>query len=259
MSLALFVMKLSLTILEISGFQIQMDASAVRSVVFEHSISDQKITGSSYFIAKIRVSSQTGCAIACNKNPVCLSFNFCNRQTCELNKVDIFSTPEGDKLLGEAIGCKYVGLKKQDRPMCKEYRQLKDIRDDSFPAICEINRKRVDRQWGPGEPIDFDTSTEWRQVEGKRLVLEAAHGGIVSQQPLGRTLKSFAFVYTMLSWHAAKQNCQNIGGSLFHDLDGTTQQLDDLLSRMERGRYWLGFERAAPNSENWKNVDGAQA
>ena len=259
--LLLFLLMISFSsmVMQILSLNIRMDRSAVRSLVFETVRLDQKLMGAQSSIEILRVPSQTVCAMACNQNPICLSFNFCNRQTCELNGVDIFSTVEGETLLVNVTGCKYVGFKKTERPLCDEMRIQKNIQDDTIPGICKINKKRVDRQWGPGEPLDLDTDRGWKQVEGKRLLLEAAHGGVMSQQPLGRTIQEYIFVKQELGWFDAKIHCQNLGGSLFHDLDGTTEQLDKFMTRLEPGRYWLGFERAPPNSENWKNVDGVQA
>ena len=41
------------------------------------------------------------------------------------------------------------------------------------------------------------------------------------------------FVYDDLSWTSAKANCEKLGGTLFYKLDGTTEQLDQLIERFE--------------------------
>ena len=254
-----FLIVFPATIMHIFGLKVKLEPSAVRNLVFEYVRLNQKADAQS-LIDKISVPSQTLCAIACNRNKNCLSFNFCHRKTCELNGVDVFSTIEGEKLLVNATGCKYIGIRKTERPLCEEKGIQKSIQDDVTPGICQINKKRVDRQWGPWEVLDFDTSSGWGIVEEKRLLLEAAHGGIVSHRPQGKTIQEYVFVYTLYSWLSARDNCQRLGGSLLHDLDGTTDQLDKFIARSNTGEYfWLGFKRAAPNSENWENVDGAQA
>ena len=43
-------------------------------------------------------------------------------------------------------------------PVCKEKGSFKDIRDDRNPEVCYINKKRVDREWGPWE-IQPEVST----------------------------------------------------------------------------------------------------
>ena len=168
-----------------------VDTSAERLSDFDDSRNQTRLVGSQVLIHSIRLPSRALCAGACSKNPSCLSINFCNRETCDLNREDIYSTMEGATLLKKTLDCKYLGMRQNTKPFCMEMGSEKDIRDDLNPGKCKINNKRVDREWGEWEEIDFQNLTEWKRRIEKRLLLDVAHGGIESEQPLGRVLRHF--------------------------------------------------------------------
>ena len=197
------------------------------------------------------------CALACNKHPSCLSFNFCGRRTCELNKEDIFSTTNGNQNLKDDASCRYVGMAKLDHPMCKERGEDKDIQDDIHEGTCAINGKRVDAEWGEwkvDKTPSVDTNTVWKQFEKRGFLLDPAHGGRTDGESQ-RVYSWIQWVKQSKTWTHAKNNCVRLGGKLFYNLDGTKKQLDFFFDKMDQKPHWLGIY--TKNHKSWLTVEGS--
>ena len=54
-------------------------------------------------------------------------------------------------------------------------------------------------------------------------------------------LKSLKVVKEPLDWWQAKSYCEQIGGKLFSELDGSLEQLDNLFSLQNKKSFWLGL------------------
>ena len=62
------------------------------------------------------------------------------------------------------------------------------------------------------------------------------------------------FVADRLSWNDAAANCAEMGGKLFSNVDGSTDQLNFLTSEMDDMSFWLGIY--TEDEVHWKTVDG---
>ena len=69
-----------------------IESKAVRLNPFEMFEPDTRLEYQNSSIETIRFPSRSGCMMACTRHELCRSVNFCDRQTCELNKEDVFST-----------------------------------------------------------------------------------------------------------------------------------------------------------------------
>ena len=56
------------------------------------------------------------------------------------------------------------------------------------------------------------------------------------------------------SWHDARAHCEELGGKLFHNMNGTCDQILFLMAKMNNEPHWLGIY--TENHEDWKTVDG---
>ena len=197
------------------------------------------------------------CALTCNKHPSCLSFNFCGRSTCELNNEDVFSTINSDQNLKADASCRYVGMAKLDRPMCKELGKYKHIQDDANAGTCAINGKRVDAEWGEwkvDEP-SVDTSTVWKQFEKREIIIEPAHGGKTATGSSRRIYSWLQWVTKSKTWTQARDYCVQLGGELFSNVDGTKKQLDFFFDKLGQESHWLGIYTT--DHVSWFSVNGS--
>ena len=119
----------------------------VNATAFDLTVKGKKLAGS---LLKTEVSTSLGkCALACNKNNLCRSFSFCGSATCHLNREDTFSTNKTESCLIIGENCKYFGMTKISTPVCEEDGVYSDIKDDLSSGCCQINGKRVDKEWAP--------------------------------------------------------------------------------------------------------------
>ena len=104
--------------------------------------------------------------------------------------------------------------------------------------------KRVDREWSPWtDAPTIDNTTEWKIYQTRVVLVDFAHGGIQGEDNTENVTVWMKFVNEVKTWQQAKENCEQIGGKLFHDLDGTQTQIDLLLEKMDRADHWLGIYR----------------
>ena len=81
-----------------------LSTRARSSVKYDDIRLGKKLVGS--LIQTHAFQSHRGCALACNQNNRCLSYNFCGRQICQLNSEDVFSTKCGEQILQDDQRCR---------------------------------------------------------------------------------------------------------------------------------------------------------
>ena len=225
-----------------------------RSTVFDEYREAKRFTGTT--LTSSVLPSRTKCGIACNKHNECISFNFCHDGTCELKSQDIYSFQGAENSLQNDNNCKYFGMSKLASPKCATNGQYDDIQDDSNSGSC--NMKRVDREWGSWKEItEINSVTEWKVLERRMMVVDAAHGGLSGDDDSERVKAWYRFVHDQLTWSKAKTNCLQLGGQLFHNVNGSKSQLEWFLDKMSQTDHWLGIYREGPKRDHvWKTVDG---
>ena len=142
-------------------------------------------------------------------------------------------------------------MKKDSKPICQQDGVFAHIQsDDRNSEFCLISGKRVDTVWGQwgGEETVYDPP-DWKLVNRRETVIEAAHEGILDLGDSERALEWIKFVDQEMTWEDAKANCETLGGTLFSRVDGTEEQLDFLLEKMigwgstlmimKSGNQWL--------------------
>ena len=73
----------------------------------------------------------------------------------------------------------YVGSHRNQVPECEEKGELINITIDENQGPCRHYLKRVDHNWSPWELFTDDLESEYKQVQSRRVLLDAAHGGKV--------------------------------------------------------------------------------
>ena len=231
------------------------NSNTFRSTAFEDPINEKRLDVGKA-IGTRQESSRTKCALACSKNDDCLSFGFCGENSCELYNEDIFSTEYGENILEEDLSCKYFGMKTESKPICQQDGVFADIQsDDGNSEFCPISGKRVDTVWGQwgGEETVYHPP-DWKILNRRESVIEAAHGGLLDLGDSERALEWIKFVDQEMTWEDAKANCEKVNGTLFSRVDGTEEQLDFLLQGMNGNSHWLGI--CTEDHEVWKSVTG---
>ena len=147
-------------------------------------------------------------------------------------------------------------MKKESKPICQQDGVFADIQsDDGNSTDCLIDGKRVDREWGQwgGNEI-VDDPPDWKIVNKRETLVDAAHGGIHDLGNFERSLEWIKFVDQEMTWEDAKANCETLGGTLFSRVDGSEEQLSFLLQKMNRKSHWLGIY--TKDHKVWKSVTG---
>ena len=103
---------------------------AHRSVVFDDHRMAKKLNGT--VLESHRRVAATDCALLCTRTPNCLSFSFCDPETCRLHSHDVFSDDANDLIHDDS--CSYRGMKREEFPECREDGKTKDILDDEEPG-----------------------------------------------------------------------------------------------------------------------------
>ena len=133
---------------------------------------------------------------------------------------------------------------------------IKNIQDDSNAGNCGINQKRVDDYFGPPEKKTDLKNREYRMYNFRKHVSVRAHGGITLDVETVEYIFWFIKGPDRMSWNEARDFCEEIGGKLFSNLDGSKAQLDSIYD-LEEMSYWLGVYTDVEIQENqWKTVEG---
>ena len=227
---------------------------AKRRITFDDPRSGIKLVGQSLEV--FRDVSRIRCAKLCTREPKCLSYNYFSSHYCELNAADVFTREA--HLSGSDIAS-YVGMSRDRIPRCSEKDHSRDIQDDSQPNFCQVNLKRQDEEWSPwaDETVIIDNSTEWKK-EAYRVCYPSSHGGTGNcEDPEVKILEWNRWVHDTFHFDAARNFCSDIKGVLFHDLNGTKEQLDFFYDKL-KAQFYVGVktEDRKANELVWKTVTG---
>ena len=252
-------LRLSLAINAVfANFEIELQEKSSQSTIYEDVRNNKRFAGSP--MKTVKVGSTKECSMVCHRNPECRSFTFCQGSTCRIFRDDVLSTEEYDAKLIVDQSCKYVGMKRDEMPFCKERKSVISIQDSSNNGYCQISLKRVDREWTEWSQMDLivDTGAEYKETKifEREITILEAHGGKTGNDTRNRyteTLYWLTFVKQLMNFSDAKANCESHNGHLFYDVNGTTEQLDWLFEKMDGELYWLGIYR---NFNNWISLDG---
>ena len=233
----------------------QLTTLSIQSVPFEDVREGKRFENDGSLLATKSFATQPECALRCNRHAKCRSFNVCSNHICQLNLDDIFSTVAKDALLKKDEYCYYVGMKKTSFPNCQTRGEPVSIREDNDNAqgACEINLKRVDKQWTNWEPENIDTDSEYKVSRSRTVILEAAHGGVSEGVPVEVTIW-LRFISQKTSFVDAKANCERLGGRLFTGLDGTVSQAQFLFEKSGNEPSWSGYFKI--NNAHFVDLDG---
>ena len=222
-----------------------------RNILFEDTKTGQQLTGS--VIKTLPTVSKIFCSLKCAHLPRCQSFNYCEPSICLLNSEDFYSAANSDKLVVRYPNCEYRGMKRDYVPNCYERGILKPITDDDNPGNCNINQKRIDALYGPWTRHINQTDTEWKVFDVREALIQSGDHACV----YGNTcwIQSwFKIGSDDKNWMDSKLFCEEIGGELFSDVDGTTEQLDFFFEVFGERKYWLGIYRT--DLRSWRNIKG---
>ena len=193
-----------------------------------------------YVIEMKTVNQLLTCVALCGNSPVCRSVNLCG-QSCELNRIGIYDKRAESNVERDGR-CVYKGMAKETAPVCLEdVREdiLKDIEDDEDPGLCRINRKRLDSQWGDWVETEEDSSTVWR-LTWTRECSSLAHEGVdfCDGRFYEEEVEEIWFYTLEKTVDEAESFCEEDGGYLWGDVDGTRSQLQWIFNKL--GGFYLG-------------------
>ena len=241
-----------------SSLAIETKSVRTRSGPFQDAKEDKVLVDSSNLLNTIKTRSQNSCALYCIVHPKCRAFIFCVTRLCKLLSQDVFSTEHFEGILKDGENCGYIGMNKNELPNCKEGVRYVSIVVDHPPGRCAINAKRVDRVWTDWERRRvIDSNVDLKEIEVRDIIVHSAHGG-VGESESERVVFWIRLIYELLTWDEAKMNCENLGGNLFDDLNGTTAQLDMIIQNIavQNQLYFLGITTTTSTSNVYYKMDG---
>ena len=230
----------------------------VRLGPFQDAKEGKVLVNNSMNIFETKTRSRSLCALNCIVHPHCRAFIFCVTRSCKLLSQDVFSTEQFEDILKNGEKCGYFGMNKNELPNCKEGVRKVSIAVDSPPGRCAINSKRVDRVWTDWKRQRvIDNSVDLKESEVRDIIIDSAHGG-VGESESERIVFWIRLIYELLTWDEAKMNCENLGGNLFDDLNGTTAQLDMIIQNIavQNQLYFLGITTTSHTSNVYYKMDG---
>ena len=96
-----------------------------------------------------------------------------------------------------------------------------------------------------------------QEYKEREIEVDFAHGGNVGDNISQEIVTWYKWVRKSLSWTNARDNCKELGGTLFSKINGTTEQLDwfkQVLQTEGEACHWLGIY--TQNREEWKTKEG---
>ena len=90
-------------------------------------------------------------------------------------------------------------------------------------------------------------------MEAREILIQGAHGGMTGGNR-DRVVEWYRWVKQGNNFANAQKYCVQLGGNLFYKVDGTGEQLDFLLEKMDGERHWVGIY--TEDHIVWKNVLG---
>ena len=172
---------------------------------------------------------------------------------CELFSDDVFSSNRSQFLPLEHPDCLYHRMTENSVLKCNLLTSRKSMLNDEF---CQMPEKKLDIEWGPWEPILVDLPNEFKEGAIRQLIADSTDGGtqiIDEKEQIQIWVKYFP---EKGSWEKAKHHCEQIGGKLFSNLDGTADQIDFFVEKFNFQVLWLGIYRRNSESTEWITTEG---
>ena len=229
-----------------------------RSGPFQDAKEGKVLVNDTIILSKIKIRSRNLCALYCIVQPKCRAFVFCVTRSCKLLSQDVFWTEQFEDILKNGEKCGHFGMNKNELPNCKEGVRKVSIAVDSPPGRCAINAKRIDRVWTDWERRRIiENSTDLKESEVRDIIIDSAHGG-VGESKSERVVFWIRIIYELLTWDEAKMNCENLGGKLLDDLNGTAALLDLMIQNIAVADkyFFLGITAITPSSKVYYKMDG---
>ena len=201
-----------------------------------------------------KVRTKAHCALLCNRNQACRSFNYYLSRLCQLNSADVFAVTNVQTSFERDRLCTYAGMKANEEPKCFEKGVQANIFDDVNTGRCRINKKRIDGEWASWEKeLIIDNSTEYLKMGSRQATEVFAHPEITREQ---KVFEWFRWIKQEMHFFEAKNYCEQIGGKMFSNVDGTESQLEFFGEKLDNASHWLGI--FTDDHVVWKSVDGIQ-
>ena len=109
-----------------------------------------------------------------------------------------------------------------------------------FARVCRSKTNKNTRK----QKINYleETKSEWKITEKNNVLVYEEHGGKKNNK-VDVVTSWLKFIRAPQSWAEAKVACENVGGHLFYELNGTDDQLQFLYDKMGGNMHWLGIYR----------------
>ena len=250
----MLTISLTLTLFAFSVARKEKVPLARRGLSFENYQKSRILQGSELEVV-MRIDNKD-CAMLCSRIAKCKSYNYCKSRKCHLNSLDEYS--ENVKMESN-LDCNYYGIRKDDRPFCAERSVAKEIKNDIYPGVCQINQKRTDARWTKIEQyVAIDSGNEWKKMEDRECFI-ASHGGKeVCTGNETSVLEWYRLIAEDKYFYEGIEACSQIDGVSFYRVNGTDQQLKFFHELLNQPYcYWLGIKRAGASQE-WKSFDGKE-
>ena len=227
------------------GDELEKEATVSRTTMFEDVRPQKRLTGFKIDTISFKSTSPGRCSQFCVGQESCLSFNYCGKRLCQLNSQD--ANAPGMKLMDDS-SCTFFGMNNWYEPSCGSNLESCQIDSKVFGNLGEWERL-----------VEIDNATEYKTIDSRRCEAavpdgrQVCEGGYASETTVKEWLK---FHRDQKTWDDAKLFCQQFErGRLFYRVDGTWEQLNFFLERVDD--FWLGIytkDAKRPDPE-WRSVD----
>ena len=202
----------------------------------------------------VRVT-QIYCSQLCLQSEKCQSFNFFESGRCQLNSGDAHSE---HAIFGNPSNSIYVGMRIDDTVVCAVRGIPMSNNDNSDKNWCRVKEKFHQSNWTDGSRfVEVDTDDEWKVNLRKHCLKLTAHSkNCVANKNESTVIEWLKFIHEKKTWHAARDYCMEIHGTLFYKVNGTLDQLR-FLSEKTKDLTWIGVH--TNDKVQWNNADDSVA
>ena len=205
-------------------------------------------------------TSKSDCAKRCLAGPLCLSFNHCESQECEVNSGDIHSE---DAILKKQSFCSYFGMRREQAVICEDMGVSRNVSHNSAGDRCKLELKKHDVNWSSWEQnVERSNSSNndgvwienYKNTKARVCLNMPAHGNICKGKDV--RVERFKLVHDTMNWTDAKTACKNVGGKLFSELEKSVDQYDFI--NILLGHYLIPFWTGIKLDTNgfWRSLEG---
>ena len=223
---------------------------ARRTVPFED-VRLNEILNAEFLFSRHFKTTLADCTHKCLLTSACFSINFCESGKCELNSEDAHSE---NAVLEEASLCRYLGMAIRERMNCEEEGTRIFVERNPYQSMCKMAGKQHESFWGEWHHfVEIDTSEEWKKLQQRECIVYTAHAPSDCNGKLSEveTIEWYRFVREEKNWFHAIDNCRDLGGKLFSNLNGTVSQLEFLDNKLG-SCGWIGGRKT---DNAWRNDD----